>query len=110
MESCFAVLVADDGNRLAVGRELRFGNVPGNLRSQECMTMSGDIDPRQSPELGIPVRDRVDALAVLAEVSVAVSDRSWARLWSERRCLPACDVNEPQIALVDRNLLKSQGR
>src|SRR6266851_420672 len=102
MQSRFAVLIADDRDRLAVGRKLRFGNVPGNLRGQECMTLRGDLDPRQSAELGISVRDRVNALAILAEVSVAVCDRVWTGLWSERRFLRACDVNEPQIALVDR--------
>src|SRR6266702_4599640 len=109
MQSRLAVLVADDGDRLAVGRKLRFGNVPWNLRSQECMTMSGDIDPGQSPELRIAVRDGVDALAVPAKVSVAVSDRS-RTLRSEKRFLSVHDVDEPQIALVDRNLLKNQDR
>ena len=72
------------------------------------MTMSGDINPCHSPELRIAVCDGVDGLAILAKVGVAVSNGWWARFRSEQRFFAACDIDQPEIALADGNLLKSQ--
>jgi hypothetical protein len=101
MKSCYAVLVARDGERLAIGGELNLGDVPRNVRCQVGRTMSGDINPCHSPELRIAVGDGVDALAILAEVGVAVSNGGCAGLRRELRFFAACDIDQPQIALAD---------
>jgi hypothetical protein len=109
MKRRFPIFVARDGDLFSVGRNLRFENVPRNVRSQYRCRVRGDVDLRQPPKLRVTIGDGIDALPVSAEDGVSVRDRR-IRLRRELRLLSGADIDEPDVTLVDRDLLLDQDR
>ena len=100
-----AFLVGHERDRLAVGREREAVDVPRDVRRQVAVRAAAEVEMRQALELRVLVGRDVDALAVGAEARAAVRD-GLAALRRDERLLAGGHVDQPDVALVDRDELE----
>ena len=103
-----AVFVGDESQPMAVERKPRAFHVPGNRRRQIVMAFRFQVEPRQPHELRLAIGEHVDRVAVAGKGHRLVGDFFRAAFGGDERLRPAGDVDQPDVALVDRNPFQRQ--